>query len=297
MKYTIALDIGGTKMEGVLMDSRYRIKAKYRLKAPTGTRRKALADIDHLITKLKTHKIVGLGVSFPSLILPGGVISKVCKIKGLSGFGLQGYLARKHKCRAIVANDADCFALGEHVLGAAKGKRNSVGLIWGTGIGSGIVLNNELYVSSHGTATEMGHNTIDPLGPANPTGVKGDFESFAGGRNIAMNYRKAGGRNPSASTEDIFDSDEPAAKKTLDAAFMKIAILCSHIQNTLDPDMIVVGGGISRREIYKKLNALAKRYTFRPFRAHLKIVRNRLGDSSGIYGAAILVFRKSSGKF
>lgn len=295
MKHAIGLDIGGTKIEGVLFDNKYRKVKLLRVPAPANTTRKeALRVIDSVIEELRIKPVKGIGASYPSRVLPGGKIAKVGKIKGLRGFRLQDYLRKKHKCKVIVANDADCFSLGEHMMGASKGTRNSFGLIWGTGVGGGIIIDSKLYTSSFGSAAEVGKNVIDPKkGPLFDEGVRGAVEAYAGGKYITNNYKRLGGRMKEPTGMKIAQSKEKTARQVMDDAINALALLLSHIQNTLCPEIIVVGGGLSNRPVYAKLNKITKKYTHPNFRNHVRIVRNKLGDSAGVYGAASLVFNES----
>jgi fructokinase len=290
MRYVIALDVGGTKIEAALFDEKYHALRKERVPSPVNMSRKAtLSTITSLIDRLKDRKISGIGISYPANILAGGRTPKVSKLRGLAGFDLQGYLSKKFGCKVVVANDADCFALGEHRMGAAKGTTNSFGLIWGTGVGGGAVIHGELYVAKTMSAGELGHDVLDGKGPRNEFGQRGDIESYAGGVYLARNYRKLGGRIKAAGAREIFYSKEPAAKKAMSMALDSIARGLSHVMHLLCPEIIVVGGGLSNLPIYSKLNCLTKKYTSRNMRGQVHIVRNRLGDSSGVYGAAALV--------
>ena len=286
----IALDIGGTKIEGAVFGLHYRKAGSVRIASPAGLPRKdALSAITGLIDRLWTKNTAAIGISYPCFVPADGVIPGISKIRGLAGFNLGRYLGKKYRVPVAVANDADCFAMGEHAMGAAKGTSNCFGLIWGTGVGGGLVLGSRLYTSSFGSAAEVGHIVVDPKGPANPFGVRGDIEAFAGGASIARNYRAAGGRQD-ADAKTIAKSNDPIARQVMQQAIEKIALLCSHVQNTFDPEIIVVGGGLSHLKVYATLNRLARSYTFPPLAPHLRIVRNRLGDSAGTYGAAALAF-------
>jgi fructokinase len=290
MHYVIALDIGGTKIEGALFDSRYRQIKKLRVPSPTtAPRAKVLATITGLIDTLKIRKIRGIGISFPSCVLAGGRIPTVTKILCLRNFKLQDYLKRKYRCRVVVANDADCFALGEHRMGAARGAHSSFGLIWGTGVGGGFIINDAICTGKRISAGEVGHNVVNPHGPKNEVGMQGDIESYAGGRCVVRNYILAGGKLKNPTTRTIYFSHEPIAQRVMDDAIDKLSLLCSHIVHTLCPDVIVLGGGLSNLPAYARLNALTKKYTWKNMRPYVKIVKNKLGDSAGIYGAAVLV--------
>jgi len=293
MPNAIALDIGGTKIEGVLFNEKYKELKKERIlfnrNAP---QKEILRIIFNIISNLKTNKLNGIGISIPDHVSPSGKLSGMCKIKSIRNLSLRSILQKKYKCKVIVQNDADCFAVAEHFLGAAKGADTSIGVIIGTGIGSGIILKDQLYLSKRGSAAEFGHNVINPSGPKCRCGLNGDIESFAAGPNLVRNYKAKGGKLKNPDPKIIFLSKEKAAKDSVKEALEALAIGISSLINIFDPDIIVLGGGLSNLSLTEKLIALTKKYTMIDFRNNFKIVKNKLGDSAGVYGAAYLIFNK-----
>lgn len=298
MKYAVALDIGGTKIEGVLFDASYRQIKKKRVnfaknKADSSvkiSRQEVLDMISDLIVELKQgRKISGIGISIPDIITKDGAISGGSKIKCLSDFAIAAYFRKKFRCRVEAANDADCFALGEAKAGAAKNCKNVVGVIWGTGVGAGIVIDGKRFSGTTGSAGEFGHNVIDPNGPKERTGLRGTVEGFAGGPNIIRNYKKQDGRMKSPDILDLYKSEEPAAKKAMDSAIEHLSIGLASLMNIINPDIIFIGGGLSNLPVYAQLNKRTRKYAFSAIKKSVKIVKNKLGDSAGVYGAAALV--------
>jgi len=300
MRRVIALDIGGTKIEGAVFDENYKIILKKRVffdKPGTDStvglpRKKILEMVCLLINELRQKPICGIGVSIPDVINSKGAIVGTSKISSLSNFGLGAYLKKKYKCTVTVNNDADCFAYGEAKLGAGKGHANVVGIIFGTGIGSGIVINHKLYIGTTGSCGEFGHNIVNPAGPEERSGLFGTVESYAGGPDLVRNYLRLGGQDIGATPRTLYSSKEPAAKKAVAEALTYLSMGIASIMNILNPGIIVVGGGQSNRQVYKKLNMLTRKYCMDGLRKHVKIVKNKLGDSAGIYGAAALAFGK-----
>lgn len=299
MSYAVALDIGGTKIEGVLFNDKYKqlkkireyFKKKKSWSVVRMSKKEVLAIICNLITELKAGvQIKCIGISIPDVITKDGSISGTSKIGALSNFALGKYLKRKFKCKVKIANDADCFALGEQKLGAGKGYCNIIGIIYGTGIGSGIILDGKIYSGTTGSAGEFGHNVIDPNGPKERIGLKGTVEAFAAGPNLVRNYIVAGGKIKDPNPRKIFYSKESIARKVMDLSLDRFAIGLASLINILNPGIIVIGGGLSNLPVYKQLNSLTKKYTIDGLRKRVKIVKNKLGDSAGIYGAASLVF-------
>jgi fructokinase len=299
MKYAVALDIGGTKIEGVLFNDIYKEIRKERLyfKKDKATavvllpRKIILEMIDNLIVNLMYgYKISGIGISVPDIVYPDGKIGSNGKIRGLKNFGLGKYFSKKHKIKCIVKNDADCFALGEHALGAGKGKKNIIGVIYGTGIGSGMIINGKLYSGSHVSAGEFGYNTINFGGPRHHSGLLGIVEVHAAGPYLVKKYIKAGGKILNPDPMKIHDSREFIARKSIYESLEMFSVGLASLVNVFDPELIILGGGLSNMPIYGRLNKLTKKYTRKEMRKYVKIVKNKLGDSAGVYGAAALVF-------
>jgi fructokinase len=301
MKYAIALDIGGTKVEGVLFNNKFKQLKKKRVyfekqkssSAVNLSRQKVLNIFCDLINELKIgKKIVGIGISIPDVITKDGSISGTSKILSLSNFKLGNYLKKKYKCKINVNNDSDCFAYGEAKFGAGKNYQNVIGVILGTGIACGIVIEHKSYTGTTGSCGEFGHNTLNPLGPKERHGFVGTPESYAGGPDLTRNYFKYGGKNKNADPKYIYNTTELAAKKARKDALNYFGIGLASLVNILNPGIIILGGGQSNLPIYREINKLTKKYTIDGLRKNVKIVKNKLGDSAGIYGAAALIFEK-----
>ncbi len=300
MRYAIALDIGGTKIEGVLFNDRFRQLKKKRVyfkkkkyeSVVSMPKKDVLGMMTGLIDELKTERIHGIGISIPDVITKDGSFAGVSKIKSLSKFPLGKYLREKYRCKVTVNNDADCIAYGEARLGAGKGHKNVIGIIWGTGIGAGLVLEGKIYSGTTGSAGEFGHNIVDPSGQKERLGLKGTVEAFAGGPDLVRIYKRMGGRIRNPDPKKIYSSKERIAKKASSLSLSRLAIGLAGIMNLLNPEVIVMGGGQSNLPVYKELNRLTRQYTYPALRKYVRVVKNRLGDSAGIYGAAALVFDK-----
>ena len=299
MEYAIALDIGGTKIEGALFNNRFKkIKEKkvyFRKKISASivrmTKKEVLGLICNIISHLKEgRKIEGIGISIPDVITKEGSIAGTSKIEALSRFGLAKYLKKKFRCKVIAANDADCFALAEQRLGAGKGCKNIIGIIYGTGIGAGIIIEGKIYAGSTGSSGEFGHNVVDPSGLRERIGLRGTVESFAAGPNLVKDYINAEGRIKDPDPIKIFYSKERKAKQVMDESLEMFSVGIASLMNILNPEIIVIGGGLSNLPVYRQLNRWTKKYTVDGLRKYVKIVKNKLGDSAGVYGAAALVF-------
>jgi fructokinase len=301
MKYVVALDIGGTKIEGALFNEKFRALRRKRVYLPRETgdpevhlpRREVLDLVRRLVDELRTKKkIEGVGVCIPNVVAADGSLLGACKIVALSNFPLAVRLKNQLRCDVFVANDADCFALAEALLGAGAGYRNVVGVIYGTGIGSGIVLDGKIYAGSTGSAGEFGHNVAASRGRIDAQGIAGSVESFAGGADLVRNYIDAGGRMKDPDPARIFASREPTARRVRAAAIDALARGLAGLMNVLNPGVFVLGGGQSHMPVYRELTRQTRGYTIPALRRHVKIVKNKLGDDAGVYGAALLALRR-----
>jgi len=296
--YVVAFDIGGTKIAGALFDDKYKVVKKKRVEFDKKkfeseviiSKNEFFAIICELVNELKADvKIMAIGVSIPDVVDREGSIVSTSKIKSLSNFPLGSELKKIFKCPVVaVANDADCFALGEQRLGAGQGQRNVIGVIFGTGIGAGIVLGGQIYAGTTGSAGEFGHNIVNPSGPRGRIGLMGTIEAYAGASDLVRNYLAAGGKLKEPDSKAIYDSSEQIAKKVAGEALVHFSIGLAALMNTLNPGIIILGGGQSNQPVYKELNRLTKKFTISGLRKNVKIVKNKLGDDAGIYGAAIL---------
>ena len=336
MTYVIGLDIGGTKIEGVLAslnNAGTLPKVLKKIRRPTNAAAGRTAVIDNIIAtilELNSHgranvsgfRLKGIGIGTAGFLKPtsqqrnsadggmrnrahpdlrrgNGRMEMVPNIPSLKGVKLKEVLLQQLRQKGIksplfIENDSICFALAEFMFGAAKGYRNVIGVIIGTGIGGGLILDGRLYRGRDGGAGHIGHATIDPSGPRCGCGQRGHFESWCSGKYITKRYVAAGGKMKNPDPAKIFGSGEPVARRIMEETYEKFGLAFANLINTFNPEIIVLGGGVSNlpNEFYRKINAEAKKYAYAAFSDGLKIVRNRLGDSAGVFGAASLAFRK-----
>ena len=190
----------------------------------------------------------------------------------------------------MLANDANCFALAEATFGAGRGRGVVIGLILGTGVGGGIVVNGRVLDGLHGIAGEWGHNPI--CGETTPCycGRKGCVETVLAGPSLERFYRECTGvsiRLPEIVARSR--GGEDAAVRTLDRLVSKFGEAIAAVTNILDPDAIVIGGGVGNLEILYTPAArdAILRHLFNP-ELRTEILRPTLGDSAGVFGAALL---------
>ncbi len=313
--YVIGFDIGGTKIEGVLVNATAADNSKLpktirKIRMPTNVaagKNVVLSNIADAIVSLFNYgrgnvrgfKLNGIGIGTAGF-LKNGRLEIVPNIPCLKGVRFRDILSRQLRQRKIVAplyieNDSICFALAEFMFGAAKGHVNVIGVIVGTGIGGGLILDGKIYRGRDGGAGHIGHTTIDPHGPKCGCGQKGHFESWCSGKYITKRYVAAGGKIPNPDPRKIFYSKEAVAGKIMSETYEKFGIAFANIINTFNPEVIVIGGGVSNlpQEFYRKVYAVAKKHSYPAFAEDIKILKNRLGDSAGVFGAAALALKKN----
>ena len=308
MAYIIGLDVGGTKIEGVLAKASpagVLPKIVRKVREPTNAaagKNAVIGNIVRVIAALHNYgkeeipgfRLSGVGIGTAGF-LKNGRMQMTPNIPALINVRLKDVLLqrlRKFGIRRIfIENDSICFALAEFMFGAARGYKDAVGIIVGTGIGGGLILDGKLYRGRDGGAGHIGHTTIDPSGPMCGCGQRGHFESWCSGKYITKRYIATGGKMRNPDPHKIFYSKEAAARKIMSETYEKFGLALANIINTFNPEIIVLGGGVSNLPsgFYSKINAAAKKHSYPAFSDRIKIVKNRLGDSAGVFGAVALV--------
>lgn len=292
------IDLGGTKIEGAIMDSTRPGEALFRLRRETGSAQgyeHILSQIEGVISDLESAS----GLSRPSKIgigTPGTLEPSTGRLKNSNTTCLNGHLIvqdleRLTGSRIMMANDANCFALAEAIVGAAAGSGVVFGVILGTGVGGGVVVNGRILHGLHGIAGEWGHNPL--RGESYPCycGRSGCIEGVIAGPSLERFYREQGGdtvRLPEISLRA--KAGEKLAIQTLERLREKFAESIAAVINILDPDTIVIGGGVGNipllYEAQTSESVLA--HTFNK-ELRTRIVPPILGDSAGVFGAALLL--------
>jgi len=292
------IDLGGTKIEGVIMDSSRPGEALFRLRRETGSAQgyeHILSQIEGVISDLESAS----GLTRPPMIgigTPGAMEPSTGRLKNsnttcLNDRPILQDLERLTGSRILMANDANCFALAEALVGVAAGSGVVFGVILGTGVGGGVVVNGRILPGLHGIAGEWGHNPL--RGESHPCycGRSGCIEGVIAGPSLERFYREQGGdtiRLPEISLRA--KTGEKLAIETLERLREKFAESIAAVINILDPDAIVIGGGVGN------IPLLYEEQTRESVLAHIfnKELRTRilppiLGDSAGVFGAALLV--------
>jgi glucokinase len=300
--FAIAIDLGGTKMQGCLIDENGRIRLSRRIPTGVGGGKKAIikniVGMVDFLKKSKENRIAGVGVSLPGIVNDQGVVvfgggSLSC----LEGENLKKQIEKRTGFQVFLENDAKCFALAEATYGAGKGCGVVVGIIWGTGIGGALVVGRKVFRGSIGGAGEIGHIIVNSnlkSGPECGCGQRGCLEMMASGKNIARRYIGYGGKIRNPDVPLVFHSNEKAAKKAISEAINYMGLGLSIVVNMYNPKIIIIGGGVSKLpdSVYSKLRKEVKKYALPTLTRGLEIVRHKISDDAGVIGAAAMVFNR-----
>jgi fructokinase len=292
----IGVDLGGTKTEVIALDERGVERFRRRVATPQGDYGATVHLIGDLVENAERATSAGtVGVGIPGTISPATGLVKNANSTWLNGEQLREDLERRLARRLRIANDANCFALSEATDGAAEGADVVFGVIVGTGTGAGVVVHGRIVVGANAIAGEWGHNPVpwpgadDWPGPACYCGRTGCLETFLSGPGLARDHERTSGLRADASEiAAAAERGEPPARVSLERYEDRMARGLASVMNVLDPDVIVLGGGLSNiRRLYDQVPRLWSRYVFSD------AVRTRLvpavhGDASGVRGAACL---------
>lgn len=293
----IGVDLGGTKIEAAALDHHGQMLQRMRVSTPRGDYPATLAAIKHLVLDLESrlgeHASVGVGT--PGALSPFSGRLRNANSVWLNDRVLNNDLEHQLERPVRIANDADCFTLSEATDGAAAGARSVFGVIIGTGTGGGVVVNGQLLNGPNAIAGEWGHNPLpwpqpsELPGPACYCGKRGCIETWVSGPALAADLRRVSARELDgkaiASAAERGDAEAEAALQRYED---RLARALATVINLLDPEVIVLGGGLSNlRRLYQHLPARIRPYIFGDGLA-TAIVPPHFGDSSGVRGAAWL---------
>ena len=293
----IGIDLGGTKIEGIAIDEDGVERQRLRVPTPRGEYAAIVRAVASLVAEIeKAHAEKGMvGVGIPGAISPATGLVKNANTVELIGQPLDKDLGRTLDREVRMANDANCFALSEATDGA--GAKGSVvfGVILGTGVGGGIVVDGHVLTGRHAIAGEWGHNPLpwphDDERPGHPCfcGLSGCLESFLAGPSLSRDHRENTGQDVTApEIAARAERGDALALATMARYEDRMARAMAAIINVLDPDVVVLGGGVSNiARLYREVPLLLPKYVFSD-KVSTPIVKAKFGDSSGVRGAAWL---------
>jgi fructokinase len=294
------IDLGGTKIEGVILQSEEISKPLVRTRVDTEGAKgypHIIDQIERLVEMMKKQsglQPVRIGFGTPGVLDPILQTMKNCNSTALNGMPLKRDLEERLKVPVELANDANCFALAETRWGIVKekcpGAKLVFGIIMGTGVGGGIVINDHVWNGKHGIAGEWGHNFLDDSGGPCYCGKTGCVEAVISGPATERYYEKITGEK--IRLKEIskrYAEGEAAAKETIARLCDSFGKAVSVVVDILDPDVIMIGGGVGNIDaLYTDGVEALKRYIFNN-RVDVPILKPVLGDSAGVFGAAALV--------
>ncbi len=290
----IGIDMGGTKTEIMLTEDNPQ-KIIERKRVPTQADKgyefilqQTAALIKDYIKLCDESPLIGIGI-------PGSINPKTGLVRNANTVCLIGHQLKKDLEALVqlpirIENDANCFTLSEALLGAGKGYNSVMGLIMGTGMGGGIVVSGKIWGGLHGIAGEFGHTSINYDGPECWCGRKGCLELYISGTGVERNYLQLTGKKRKLKDiyQDFENNTDTAANQVINNLMFNFGRGIANLIVTYDPDIIVIGGGVSNIPLLytEGINEISKQV----FNDEMEtpVVKNKLGDSSGIYGAALL---------
>jgi fructokinase len=293
----LGIDIGGTKIEAAALDADGAIQLRRRVPTPAGDYPGIIATVTVLVTDIEAElgPAESIGIGIPGMLSPATGLVKNANSTCLIGRPFDRDLAAALGRPIRLGNDANCFALSETVDGAAQGARVVFGVILGTGVGGGVVVDGKVLTGPNAIAGEWGHSPLpwprDDERPGAPCycGKHGCIETFLNGAGLSRAYEALSGRPEEASTIAVWaESGEAAARAALDRYVDRLARALATVINLLDPEIIVLGGGLGQiAALYREVPARWGDYVFSDS-VVTKLVPPRWGDSSGVRGAAWL---------
>lgn len=298
------IDLGGTKIEGVILKSPDDPEVLFRDRVPTEADKgyeKILTQVNKLVQMMCTFagtRPSKIGVGTPGVHDPKLGTMKNCNTVVMNGKPMKQDLEKLLAIPLEMANDADCFALAEAQLGVVKERfpeaRVVFGVIMGTGVGGGIVIDGRAIIGLQGIAGEWGHNFLNESGGPCYCGKTGCVETVISGPSLERFYFNETGNKKNL--KDIVASatskTDPSAERTIIRLVENFGVALSVIVNILDPDVIVIGGGVGNIDLlYDRGIDSVKKFVFN-HGLDTPIVKPSLGDSAGVFGAAYLVNTK-----
>jgi fructokinase len=295
----IGIDLGGTKIEGIVLGQDGTETARLRVDTPEGTYEAGLQAVVDLVFELE--KRVGttcrVGIAHPGAVSPATGLVKNANSTRLNGHPMHRDLEARLARPVRMANDANCFAVSEASDGAAAGCAIVFGVILGTGVGGGVVIDGRPLTGAQAIAGEWGHNPLphprDDERPGLPCycGRAGCIETWLSGPRLTEQFQRRTGRDlrATAIAEAAEAGDQPAAEQ-MELYCDRLARALSVVINIVDPHAVVLGGGLSKmKRLYTRVPELWKRYVFsEPERIATRLLPPKFGDASGVRGAAWL---------
>jgi predicted NBD/HSP70 family sugar kinase len=292
------IDLGGTKIEGVILKSKEEPEVLLRKRIAT----EADKGYQHIINQIQLlinqmaeeigFKPISIGIGTPGSTDPESGLLKNSNSTNLNHNPLHRDLEKLLKIPVFMANDANCFAVAETQMGIVKEKFPKAevvfGVIMGSGVGGGLIINGKVWNGKHGIAGEWGHIFLDEEGEDCYCGKHGCVETILAGKALERYYKKISGKDKKLKDIMADKSDDEFAQRTYERLIHFFGKGLSVIINVIDPDVIIIGGGVGNIPyLYGEGVESVKQFTFNPD-MKTPILKPKLGDSAGVFGAAFL---------
>jgi len=284
--YKLGIDLGGSKTEAILLDENLNIIQRKRVPTPRNDYSKILDTITSLSFDLLANvENYSIGICSPGAISKKTGLIKNSNTQCLIGKSLKEDLEKKLGQKISMENDANCFAMAESTLGVAKGFDVVFGIIMGTGVGGGIVINGKIHQGRTNIAGEWGHHTLHQNGNNCYCGKKGCVETYISGPALENRWKELTGK--SQNMREILQNIDNS-KQWKDEFLENFGFGLANVIDILDPDVIVLGGGLSNIDfLYTEGRDSVYQKVFSDL-VDTPILQNKLGDSAGVFGAALL---------
>jgi fructokinase len=281
MTYRIGFDLGGTKLKVVVLNDHNSVVYEDTTATPMQP-----ADIYNCFSIMYQEAVAKIDFADHTIGvgIPGNAVRPTYLLEGTN---IPEELFNRFNRICKIDNDANCFTWGEAILGAGRGASSVFGVILGTGVGGGIVVNGKLYPGHSGLAAEWGHVPLYSNGPMCWCGQQGCAEQYISGRAIEKKYR-VNTDQPELDAASIFNANDLVSLAVKHEFYQDLARGLANIINYYDPEVVVIGGGLSNHnEIYQVVPGKVEPLIFNK-ELRTRIVQSELGDSSGAIGAALL---------
>ena len=291
--FRIGIDLGGTKIEGIVLDEAGRELFRRRIE----TQREM--GCAHILNRIKElydglaahiqHQPHTFGIGTPGVVSPRTGLLKNSNTVCLNGRPVKAELVKLLGRKIAIQNDANCFAMAEALHGAGRGKKLVFGVILGTGCGGGIVHNGEVITGPQGIAGEWGHMSLNPAGPKCYCGQRGCVETYISGGGLQNRYAEQfGGKKSFKEIAEAYHAGDMQAVAFIKIFFRNFGRALANLIDVLDPDVIVLGGGVSKFDaLYMEGVAEVTKFVFNDS-LETPVVKHQLGDSAGVIGAALI---------
>jgi predicted NBD/HSP70 family sugar kinase len=296
-RYVIGVDLGGTKVEACLMDSKCNILSRRRtFSEPSLGLARVVENISKVVAEAAgDQRFEAVGMGTPGTYLPA--LDQLFGVPHTLVYETPGFIGSvrsRLNVPLLVDNDANCLALAEYFASCAGRYRFVLAVIIGTGMGYGLILDGKLYRGAIGGAGEIGHTTINYKGRVCECGRHGCAEAYLSGSSISRRFQEATGEM--LDVQAIYhrcQKGDPAAQLLFEESCQMMAEVFANAVNAFDLEAIILGGGVSNLPIwYEKVPRLLNRSLFGPPRGDVPVLKAALGDSAGVAGAAYLALRQ-----